>query len=110
MTDEHTPTPAPASNSTGCLKAGQAPPSPQGRRHDRRDDQGRPQPVDTGGSLPLGARPGDPVAEDDVRHEQPAVGGGEDETPRAAPAAARITVPPNSIAPTVDSGSRATAR
>jgi hypothetical protein len=27
-----------------------------------------------------------------------------------APAAARITVPPNSIAPTVDSGSRSTAR
>jgi len=52
------------------------------RRRDRRDAHGRPEPVDTARPRPLGAGHGDPVAEDDVQHEQPAVGEGEDKPER----------------------------
>ena len=54
------------------------------RRGDRRDAHGRAEPVDTARPRPMGASHGDPVTEDDVQHEQPAVGEGEDKTERVS--------------------------
>lgn len=136
MTDEQTPIPAPASSRTGCRNAGRAPPRPQGAAaiaatHMAAESLSTPL-----GPLPstpatairwprtmyamnsaqlakAKANPsGCPVRRIAVMVATPAV-----VSPRApalrtvrAPAAARITVPRNSIALTVDRGSRSTAR
>lgn len=132
MTEEHTPTPAPASSSTGRPNAGSAPPRPHGVATAAATSMAAPS-----RSIPPGpaafairwpsttysmnsaqlanakANPsGCPASLIAVTAVTPAVVSARAAALRRvrAPAAARITVPRNSIAPTVDSGSRPTAR
>lgn len=130
MTEEHTPTPAPAASQTGCANAGHAAGSPAGvaaaaaTSIDAASTSTRRGPFDTrwpritysmnnAQLANANANPsGWPASLTAVIAATPAVVSTTAVIlrPVRAPAAARSTVPPNSIAPTVASGNRATAR
>ena len=132
MTDEHTPTPAPASSSTGWPNAGSAPPRPHGVAITAATSMAAPSRSIPPGPPAFAIRwpstmysmnsaqfakaktnpSGWPVMRTAVMAATPPVVRMRARALRGvrAPAAARMTVPRNSIAPTVDSGSRSTAR